>query len=139
MTARLIPPMSPLTTPWWDAARRGELHLQRCTRCAAWQFPPRAHCAPCGGRDVAWTAVSGRGSVYSFTVAHRPPHPVFAGQDPLVVAIIELAEGPRLVSNVVGCDPAAVHVDMPVQVAFEPIDDSDVALPVFRPLGADPA
>ncbi len=133
MSARLIPPSSPLTRPYWDASRRGELHLQCCDRCGTRPFPPRAHCPSCGGRALTWGAVSGRGVVYTFTIAHRPPHPVFASHGPLVIAIIELAEGPRLVSNVVGCEPASVHVGMAVRVAFEQVDDSDVVLPVFEP------
>jgi uncharacterized OB-fold protein len=71
--------------------------------------------------------------VYSYTVAHRPPHPVFVGQCPLAIAIVELEEGPRMMSNVVGCEPDDVEVGMAVRVCFEPIDDSDVMLPVFTP------
>lgn len=133
MSARLIPPTRELTTPYWEAARRGELVVQRCGACEARTFPPRARCPRCGADALAWAPVSGRGTVYSFTVARRAPHPVFAGQLPLVVAIVELAEGPRLVTNIVGCDPADVTVGMAVEVAFEPIDDSDMALPVFTP------
>ena len=133
MSARPIPPTSELTAPYWDAARRGELVVQRCEACEARPFPPRARCPRCGADALAWAPVSGRGTVYSFTVAHRPPHPVFAGQLPLVVAIVELAEGPRLVTNVVACDPAEVTVGMAVEVTFEPIDDSEISLPVFTP------
>lgn len=133
MSARPIPPTSELTAPYWDAARRGELVVQRCEACEARPFPPRARCPRCGAGALAWAPVSGRGTVYSYTVARRAPHPVFAGQLPLVVAIVELAEGPRLVTNVVGCDPAEVTVGMAVEVAFEPIDDSEMSLPVFTP------
>jgi uncharacterized OB-fold protein len=133
MSARPIPPTSELTAPYWDAARRGELVVQRCEACEARPFPPRARCPRCGADTLAWAPVSGHGTVYSFTVAHRAPHPVFAAQLPLVVAIVELAEGPRLVTNVVGCDPAEVAVGMAVEVCFEPIDDSEMSLPVFTP------
>ena len=77
--------------------------------------------------------MSGRGTVYSYTVAHRPPHPVLAEQCPLVIAIVELDEGPRMFSNLVDCDPDDVTVGMAVKAAFEPIDDSDLRLPVFAP------
>jgi len=133
MSARPIPPTSELTRPYWEAARRGELVVQRCAACDERAFPPRARCPRCGADALAWAPVSGRGHVYSYTVAHRAPHPVFAGQLPLVVAIVELEEGPRLFTNVVGCDPAAVEVGMPVEVGFEPIDDSEMVLPVFTP------
>jgi uncharacterized OB-fold protein len=77
--------------------------------------------------------VSGRGTVHSYTVAHRAPHPAFAAQLPLVVAIVELEEGPRMVTNLIDCDPAHLQVGMAVEARFEPIDDSDRVLPVFTP------
>lgn len=134
MSARMIPPISELTQPYWDAARKGELVVQHCRDCDQRSFPPRAHCPQCGSAELEWRKVSGRGTVYTFTVAHRPPHPVFAEQCPLVIAVVELEEGPRMISNVVGCDPADVEVGMAVRVSFEQIDDSDVALPVFAPV-----
>lgn len=133
MSARPIPPVSALTQPYWDAARRQELVVQHCSACDCRPFPPRAHCPACGSAELSWAAVSGKGTIYSYTVAHRPPHPVFAGQCPLAVAIVELEEGPRMISNIVGCDPDGIEVGMAVHVAFEPIDDSDVMLPVFAP------
>ncbi len=96
-------------------------------------FPPRANCPSCGAPSLSWSRVSGRATVYSYTVAHRPPHPAFAAQLPLVVAIVELEEGPRLVTNIVGCDPADVEVGMAVEATFEPIDETDMVLPVFTP------
>ena len=135
MSARPVPPVSALTSPYWEAARRGELALQRCEGCGERPFPPRAHCPACGGGALVWESVSGRGTLHSYTVAHRAPHPVFAGQLPLVVAIVALEEGPRLVSNIVDCDPAALSVGQAVEVRFEPVDDADLALPVFTPTG----
>jgi uncharacterized OB-fold protein len=102
-------------------------------------FPPRAHCPSCGAAELRWQPVSGVGTVYSFTVVHRPPHAVFAEQCPFVVAIIELAEGAHMTSNIVGCDPSDVYIGMRVSLAFEAIDDSDLLLPVFRPSGQPPS
>lgn len=133
MSARPIPPVSELTAPYWEAARRGELSVQQCKSCGERPFPPRAHCPACGAGALVWAPVSGRGRVHSYTVAHRAPHPVFAGQLPLVVAIVELEEGPRLVTNVVGCAPEDLAVGLPVEARFEPIDDTDQVLPVFTP------
>lgn len=133
MSARLLPPITELTRPYWDAARRQELVVQRCEDCDRRLFPPRGNCPSCGSAALSWRPVSGRGTVYSYTIAHRPPHPVFAEQCPLAVAIVELEEGPRMISNVVGCNTADVRVGMSVRVAFEPIDDGDVVLPVFTP------
>ncbi|MGB5759019.1 MAG: Zn-ribbon domain-containing OB-fold protein [Acidimicrobiales bacterium] len=137
MSARLLPPVSDLTLPYWDAARNEQLVVQFCRRCEHRPFPPRTHCPACGAGDLDWRTVSGTGIVHTFTVAHRPPHPVFADLCPLVIAIVELTEGPRLLSNVVNCDPADVHVGMALSVTFEAVDDSDVRLPVFTPATAD--
>ena len=134
MSTRPIPPMTDLTEPYWQAAQQGQLKVQRCDRCESPQFPPRAHCGACGSDQLSWHTASGRGEIYTYTVAHRPPHPVFAEQCPLVIAVVELAEGLRLMTNIVGCDPADVSVGMPVQVTFEEIDDSEVMLPVFAPV-----
>ncbi len=133
MSARPIPPTSALTQPYWDAARRGQMAVQRCAGCGHRPFPPRATCPSCGASTLSWSPVSGRATVYSYTIAHRSPHPAFAGQLPLVVAIVELEEGPRMFTNIVGCDPADVEVGMAVEAAFEPIDDTDMVLPVFTP------
>jgi uncharacterized OB-fold protein len=133
MSARLIPPTSELTAAYWEAARRRELVIQRCGDCEHWLFPPHAHCPKCGSDRLAWKRVSGKGTVYTFTVAHRPPHPVFSAQCPLTIAIVELAEGPRMMTNITGCKPADVQVGMAVIVDFETIDDSDFLLPVFTP------
>ncbi len=136
MSARLIPPTTELTLPYWTAAQQHKLVLQQCPDCGVRPFPPRAHCPDCGAGDLHWQPVSGRGHVYTFTVAHRPPHRVFSEQCPLVLAVVELAEGPRMMTNIIGCDPTEVAVDMPVQVDFDPIDDSDLVLPVFSLLEA---
>ena len=133
MSARLIPPMSPFTEPYWEAAAKGELLIQKCSACQHVQFPPRKHCENCGSADVAWVASAGNGVIYTFTVARRPPHPVFAEQVPLVVAVVELEEGVKLMTNIIECDPDNVAIGMSVKVAFEPVDDSEVVLPVFSP------
>lgn len=136
MSARILPPMSDLTRPYWDAARNEQLIVQFCDRCEHRPFPPRTHCPECGAGDLAWRPVAGTGTVYTFTVAHRPSHPVFAEQLPMVIAVVELTESPRLFSNVVDCDPADVHVGMALTVRFEAADDSDILLPVFAPAEA---
>ena len=133
MSGRLIPPVSELTQPYWDAASKHQLVMQRCDNCGHLPFPPRAHCPSCGSADLLWSPVSGKGTVYSYTVAHRPPHPVFADLCPLAIAIVALEEGPTMMTNIINCDPGDLQVGMAVQVAFEAIDDSDVTLPVFVP------
>lgn len=134
MSSRLIPPTTKLTEPYWDATSRGELVIQQCEKCKKRSFPPRANCSNCGSRDLVWERVSGNGVVYTYTVAHRSPHPVLLDQCPLVIAVVELEEGPRMMTNVVDCDPNEVEIGMKVQVAFESIDDSDKVLAVFKPI-----
>ncbi|MGH9137554.1 MAG: Zn-ribbon domain-containing OB-fold protein [Acidimicrobiales bacterium] len=131
--ARPVPPANPSTEPYWEAARRHELALQRCDVCGTRPFPPRATCPSCGSRALSWSPVSGRGTVHTFTVAYRAPHPGFADRLPLVVALVDLDEGPRLTTNIVGCAPADVHIGLPVEVAFDNVDGTEVTLPVFRP------
>ena len=133
MSTRLIPPITELTQPYWEASRRGKLVIQQCSACRHRLFPPRVNCPQCGSRELAWESVSGKGVIYTYTIAHRPPHPVMAEQCPLAIAVVELAEGPRMMSNVVDCNPGEVKIGMKVQVAFEAIDDSDEVLPVFKP------
>ena len=128
MSARPVPPTSELTAPYWDAARRGELTLQRCESCGQRPFPPRAHCSACGAASLSWAPVSGRGTVHSYTVLH---HPLIPGYDfPLPVGLIDLEEGTRLVANVVGCKPEEIHIGMKVECVFEDVDET-MKLPFF--------
>lgn len=120
------------TQPYWDATARGELMLQRCTACGTHRHYPRALCPACHAADHEWVRVSGRGSVFSFTVVRRAPSPAFADKLPYVVALIALEEGPHLLSHIVGLDPDAVRIGIPVTVEFEAIGDG-MKLPVFRP------
>ena len=111
----------------------GRLLVQRCAGCGTVQHPPEDVCHRCMGEAFELRECAGTGTVYSYTVAHRAPHPVFVEQLPLIVAIVELEEGPRLVTNLVGCEPGELEVGMAVEAIFEPIDDTDVVLPVFTP------
>lgn len=130
------PALDPDSTPFWQACREHRLIVQRCTQCGRTRFPPGPTCATCGAPDHDWIDASGRGRVFSWIVVRHPvPADVYAGEVPYVVALIELEEGVRLVSNVIGCAPEAVAVDMPVEVMF---DDraGEVPLPKFRPISA---
>ena len=133
--AKPIPVPSEESRPFWDATSRGELLLQRCGDCGAHRFPPSVLCPECSSTAADWRPVSGRGKVYSFVIFHRAYHPAFADDVPYAVACIELEEGPRLMSNIVGIPPDEVRCDMPVAVVFEKITD-DISLPKFRPASA---
>lgn len=139
MTDGLEIPSSPESEPFWDATARGVLVLQWCHRCAVPIHFPRVVCPHCLGDDLHWREASGRGVVHAFTVVHGRPPRRLAGRDPYVAALVELAEGPRLMTNIVGCPTAAVHVGQPVTVCWEDVSDPrGRRLPVFRPDAADP-
>lgn len=115
---------------FWDAAAEHRLVAQECSACHELHHPPRPMCPRCGSVEHGWHELSGRGTVYSFSLLHHPQHPAFTY--PVVAAIIELAEGVRMVSNVVDCDPHDVYIEMPVEVRFAATAD-DRAVPVFAP------
>jgi uncharacterized protein len=128
--ARIPPSLTEASRPFWTGGARGQLLVLWCAGCERWVHPPRETCAGCGG-PLKPRPVSGRGTVFTFTInwqAFRPDVPV-----PYVVAIVELEEqtGLRFTTNIVGCDPEAVSIGMPVSVAFEQAGETWV--PVFRP------
>jgi uncharacterized OB-fold protein len=123
------PAQSADTSFFWDGARRGELLIQRCTSCKTLRHPPGPGCASCGSLDWDAVVASGRGTVFSYAVHHYPPIPGF--EYPLLVALIELEEGVRLISNITGTEPDDVEIGMPVEVYFDGFGD-DLVLPQFR-------
>jgi uncharacterized OB-fold protein len=125
----------PETKPYWAAARRHELTLPYCGACRAFHYYPRASCPRCLSGALEWRRVSGRGRLHTFTIVHRGPRDFPLGT-PYVLAIVELDEGPRLMTNLVDVapDPAAVRIGMPVEVVFLDLGDT-AALPHFRPIG----
>ena len=126
------PHPTPVTAPFWEAARQGRLVLQHCRRCDRLQHYPRPHCVACLDDDLDWVEASGRGTVYSVTVVHRAMHPAYVARVPYAHAIVELAEGPRLTTVMTGCEPGDVRVGMPVRAVFAPVSD-DAALVLFAP------
>jgi uncharacterized protein len=120
------------TRPFWDAAREGRLLIKRCASCGRAHHYPRPFCPYCWSRDVDWEVAAGIGTVYTFSVVHKNDLPPFNERVPYVAAIVELDEGPRMMTNVVDCDIDDVAVGMPVEVTFLTIDEN-VAIPVFRP------
>ena len=131
MSTRLAPTPTPDTQFFWDALRAHQLLIQRCASCSALRHPPRPMCPACN--SLAWdtVAASGRGTVYSFVLPRHPPFPWF-DQD-YIVALIELDEGTRLVSNLCEVAPTDVTIGMPVEVVFAHFDDG-LVLPQFRPV-----
>src|SRR5712692_3846107 len=129
--ARARPKPTPETQHFWDGTQASELRLQRCDACANVYFPPRPFCPSCGGREVRVFAASGKARLYSYVIHHRPA-PGFT--PPYAIAVVELEEGPRMMTNIVDCPqtPEALVLDMALQPAFERIDD-EITLPLFRP------
>jgi uncharacterized protein len=113
------PALSPETEPFWAATSEGRLLLRRCDDCATTIWYPRAFCPACGSLHTSWVEASGRGAVYTFTVVHRSAVEGYQEAVPYVVAYVELEEGPRVMTNIVGCDAHAVRIGMPVRVVFD--------------------
>lgn len=130
--AKPVPAITPEMRPFFAAAKRHELWVQRCTVCGTHRFPARAVCSTCLSTDAGWAHVSGRGEVFSFNVMHQVYHPGFAAEVPYAVVIIKLAEGVKMVSNLVGVPPRTIRIGMPVRVVFEDLTD-EVTLPKFAP------
>jgi uncharacterized OB-fold protein len=130
---RPAPPATELTEPFWAGGLSGELRLQQCANCGHIRYPISTICPVCWSADCDWTPLSGRGTVQSHIVFERAYHEAWAGQVPYVVALIELDEGPVLVSNVVGVQPSAVRVGQPVTVTFAR-RSAAAALPQFTPV-----
>jgi uncharacterized OB-fold protein len=124
------------TRGYWEGCGRDEIVLQRCTDCGGVQHRPRAVCAHCLSGAIEHFVASGRGHVHTFTVTHQNQVPGFREACPYVMAYVQLEEGPRILTNVVGCDPADVRIDMPVVATFvhqERKDGEAFAVPCFRP------
>jgi uncharacterized OB-fold protein len=129
---RALPQPTPESQPFWDACVRRQLTVQRCNACRRLWFPPSNRCQHCWSEDIVWTPVSGHANLYSFTVYRRAYAPELADQLPYVVAVVQLDEGPRLITNIVDADPADVRVGMPLEVVFDDIAEG-VTLHAFRP------
>jgi uncharacterized OB-fold protein len=130
---RPLPTPTPETAHFWEGTQSGELRLQRCDECSHVYFPPRPFCPECSSRSVSVFAASGRGRLHSYVINHRS-HPAFDA--PYCIAIVELEEGPRMMSNVVGCPqtPEALILDMPLNVLFDE-QSEEITLPLFEPAG----
>jgi hypothetical protein len=127
-----IPAITPEMRPFFAAARRRQLVVQRCTDCGALRFPAREICSACLSTKSEWTPVCGRGEIFSFNVMHQVYHPGFAAEVPYAVVQVKLEEGPRMNSNLVGVAPREIRIGMPVRVVFEDVSE-EVTLPKFEP------
>ena len=135
MSDRPLPELEGHSKEFYDWCAKGELRFQRCTSCQAWRHVPREMCAKCGSSDWEWAKSSGRGTVFTWTVAERPMHPAFADAVPYAPVVVEMDERVRVVSEIIDCEPGELEIGMRVEVAFAKVSD-DVTLPKFRRVGA---
>ena len=131
--AKPKPRPAPESLPYWQAAKEHRLALPKCEDCDKFWFPPSRACPHCLSMNVSFQTVSGRGKVFSFVTFHRVYRPAFAQDVPYVVALVELEEGPRLLTNILGISHEDVRCEMPVEVVFDDYDD-EISIPKFRPL-----
>ena len=127
-----LPAISSLSKPYWDALRRREFRLPKCDRCGKIWYPPSPLCPACWARNFSWTCLSGRGRVTSWVVFHQSYFRSFEGELPYNVAEVELEEGPRLLTNLVGIANDAIRAAMPVEIFFDDVT-ADVTLAKFKP------
>ena len=130
--AKPIPWVGPEAQRYWEGCKRHELWLPYCGQCEEFFFYPRAFCPRCFNWEIDWKQVSGRAKLYTYAIQHRPMAPGF--EPPYITAIVQLEEGPRMMTNLVDVepDPDKVPWDVPLEVVFEDISD-EISLPKFRP------
>ena len=131
-----IPVPIPETQYFWDKVKEHELWIQRCEDCSKVFFYPRLHCPQCMSENLEWFQASGRGTLYTYMINHRPA-PGFEDDAPYAIAVVQLQEGPRMMTNIVGIEntPENLVLDMPLEVVFDDVLP-DVTIPKWRPAGA---
>ncbi|MEW2486931.1 Zn-ribbon domain-containing OB-fold protein [Streptomyces sp. NPDC048411] len=127
-----LPEPDDFTRPYWDAAAEGYLLLRRCRACGAAHHYPREFCPTCWSEDVDWERASGRARLYTWSVVHRNDLPPFGSRVPYTAAVVDLAEGPRMMTEIVDCEESALAIGMELRVAFRQEEGCE-AVPVFRP------
>ncbi len=133
---RPAPIPQPESDYYWEQAKAGKLVFQKCGACGSVQFFPRVLCTSCNSTDLEWIESAGKGSLFTFSIVHQPPHPGFRNAVPYITAIVELDEGVKMPSQLIGIDPEPeqIEIGMRLELAFEELNDS-ISLPVFRPVG----
>ena len=127
-----IPLPDEASQPFFDGAREHQLMIQKCTTCGAVMLPVKSRCDNCLNPTVIWIQASGKATLYSFVLMHQVYHPGFAGEVPYNIVQVDLAEGLRMTSNVVGCSNESLQIGMPLEVTFDDMTD-EVSLPKFTP------
>ncbi len=128
-----LPQVEPEAKPYWEALKAHAMKVQCCADCGRWFFPPRTICPGCMSENVPWTPVSGRGKVWGVTNFHHAFHPGFADEIPYNLSVVELEEGARVVTNVIGCPVEDVKIGMDVEVVYDDVTD-EFTLAKFKPV-----
>jgi uncharacterized OB-fold protein len=131
-----VPEPDAFTRPYWQAAARGHLLLRRCAACDRAHHYPREFCPHCWSEAVTWEQATGRATLYTWSTVHRNDLPPFGARVPYVAAVVDLEEGPRMMTEVVGCEEGALRVGMGLEVGFRAVGEGaeEVMVPVFRPV-----
>ena len=127
-----LPEITLLTEPFWQGTTEHQLRLQRCDDCGTFRFIPKEVCPNCTSVQATWTPVSGAGEVYSYSTVYRGTPQAFQEDVPYIVVMVELSEGPRIISHLIDCAPDQVQIGMPVTVVFEDATP-EMSLYKFRP------
>ena len=129
-----LPVPDPLTKTYWESVKAHAMQMQQCDACNKFVFYPRNVCPHCGSRTLSWKPVSGKGKVYGFTISHQKGMPAFGEEVPYTIAVVELAEGVRMMTNLVGIepDPNKIKVGMEVVVQYDDVTEA-ITLPKFKP------
>ena len=130
---RPLPEIQPWSKPFWEGTKQGKLLIQHCKECNANIFYPRKVCPECWSKNMDWITASGKAKVYMFSTAYDMVEPKFMADLPYTVAYVNLAEGIRMMTRIVECNPADIDIDMEVEVVFHKLND-DFYLPYFRPV-----
>lgn len=128
---RPLPKPTEYTRPYWESAKQNKLVIQKCSSCESLQFYPRPYCISCLSDEMDWVEVSGRGTIYTYTINHRSPNSYMQDKVPYVVAIIELEEGIRMMANIIDSVLDKVEIGAHVHVVFENINE-DITIPQFK-------
>jgi hypothetical protein len=133
MYTKPIPKVNEDSRPFWEGCKAHELRFQKCNKCGHVRWPPAIICPECHAEDTVRITAAGHGRVYTYVVYHLAYHPGFDGDLPYVVAIVELPEGPRIFTNIIGCSTDEVYCDMAVEVVWDDVT-VELTLPKFRPV-----
>ena len=133
--SRPLPQPTPTTEPFWHGLRERRVRIQYSPSSDQWVFYPRSHAPLTLADDLEWRDVPGNGALYTYTIARRPTSPDFAGEEPQIIAVVELDEGPRLTTTLVNVAEGEIEVGMRLSPVFEDAEGGEITLLRYEPAG----